>query len=342
MSASEIEMDPEVQITEEEDYPEESIDYLRQRMREAIENLDFQLASEYQRQIDEYSQDTSCDKIDNYRDKLITALTACAESSASKRKKIIKKFHTNELNERIKMDSALDDIKSRHMKELKDFEERLFLVYKDAMTKPISQHDDLIERAKLAALRCDFAQAQDYQAEAAAIKTKEQSAREESFEKMYKMKLKALLDKQRSEITSLESTYTVSISRIESTRMNALKEHTIAFKREMAKEYKRVVDSITKQRYDPKKPNSAPIDRKVIPGLLNDLEDEYKIQLVKYGLESGTVTMKPQLIAPNIRPESQMSLRMQSRVENRERERERRTTSRQASRSRTASRKNNY
>ena len=76
------------------------------------------------------------------------------------------------------------------------------------------------------------------------------------------------------------------------------------------------------------------ISRKMLPEILNELEDEDN----KFGLELVEVTKKPKLIAPGVR---QMSLRMQSRCESRETENEKkdeeklseRAASKQSSRS---------
>lgn len=332
---------------EEEEFPEEPIDTvetLKEKQNEAIENLNFQLAGELQAQIEALSNDTSLSKIEDYKSQLTDVLTKCAKRNRQKRAKMLREWHAKELEERIKMNDSLDELKQQHLLELKAVEEKLFEVYKERMTKPIALYDELIERAKLTAKRCEFQQAQEFQDQADAARAAEEDKREELFKEVYKSRMKAVLEKQRSEILKLTADHSVSLEKVLKGREEDIHEREKAFKREMIKEYKRIVDTVTRAKYDPKKATQNLINRTLVPELLNELEDEYNNLMVKFGLESVEVMKKPKLIAPGVRPESQMSLRMQSRCETRETEKKKkdeervsrmseRATSKQSSRS---------
>ena len=312
---------------EEEAYPEDPIDTvetLKEKQHEAIENLDFQYARELQAQIDALSSDNSLSKIDEYKKQLTDSLTKCARTNRRLRTEMLQKLHSEELEERIHFNDALNEMKQVHLREMKALEEKLFLLYKETMMKPIALYDELIERAKLTAMRCEFQKAQDYQDQADAAKEAEEHNREEIFKEVYKSRMGQIFERHKGELRDLTAQFNLAVETVQKRREEAIQDRAKAYRREMQKAYQKVVDTITRAKYNPRKAKQTLVNRKMLPELLNEIEDEYKQQLVKWGLEEVEVGKKPKLLAPGVRPESQMSLRMQSRLENRENEKKKR------------------
>ena len=312
---------------EEEAYPEDPIDTvetLKEKQHEAIENLDFQYARELQAQIDALSSDNSLSKIDEYKKQLTDSLTKCARTNRRLRAEMLQKLHSEELEERIRFNDALNEMKQAHLREMKALEEKLFLLYKETMMKPIALYDELIERAKLTAMRCEFQKAQDFQDQADAAKEAEEHNREEIFKEVYKSRMGQIFERHKGELRDLTAQFNLAVETVQKRREEAIQDRAKAYRREMQKAYQKVVDTITRAKYNPRKAKQTLVNRKMLPELLNEIEDEYKQQLVKWGLEEVEVGKKPKLLAPGVRPESQMSLRMQSRLENRENEKKKR------------------
>ncbi|OHT17608.1 hypothetical protein TRFO_00866 [Tritrichomonas foetus] len=325
---------------EEEAYPEEeveTIESLREKQAEAINNLDFTLAQQIQQRIDDLANDNHTQFIEEYSINFGELCAKIARTHFRDRKRINQAYLKKEIAERTKMSEGFQELKKKHIGELQDLENALFSLYKERMTKPYTAHDTLIDRAKLTARRGDFIKAQEYQDQAEESKLEEEQKREELFKEVYKSRMNALLDKQSQEISEYGVQANVSLDKIMKEKANKISEENDKFRRNLAREYKKTCDFVTHSRYDAKHPEQQTIEPRLKPAMLNRLEDAYNDVLVKYGLESPEAGKKPKMIVPNLRPESQMSLRMQSRVESRENERKKkdeelRTSSKMSSR----------
>ena len=329
--------------SEEEEFPEEPVDTvesLKEQQQAAIEALDFSLAREIQTKIDTLSSDSSLNKIDQYKAQLTDSLTKCARQNRRIRAAMLSELHKKELTERLRYNDALAELKETQLQEMKVVEQNLFNLYKERMTKPIALYDELIRRAKLTALQCEFAKAQEYQDQADAAKAAEEQNREDLFREVYKSRMGAIFQKHSAELVKLTDEFNVALGKVQKEREDAIEGRAKAYRRDMQRAYQKVVDTIMRSRYDPKNAKQNVVTRKILPELLNELEDEYKRLLVRFGLEDIEVAKKPKLLAPGVRPESKMSLRMQSRLETRESEKKRRDEERTSRMSERALSKN--
>lgn len=304
----------------EKDISEMTNEELRRELEDSISQLDFVRAQSIQDEIKNRSTQNHSQLLDEYAQKFTDACNEILQQHHKEKRRLQKKYLKTEIKEREMMSDGFNELKKSHIDQLQKLENDLFNVYKDRMTKPIAAYDELIERAKNTARRGDFSSAQDYQHQAAFAKADEEKKREDLFKEDYKAKMTALLDKQTQEISDFAVRSNNAINKLLKTRDEDIADENERFKRAMNRKYRETCDSITHSRYNPRDPTKRAIDPKAKPSLLNIIEDTYNFLLVKFGLQTEGNSQKPRLIAPNIRPESKMSVRMQSRVENRESE----------------------
>lgn len=304
----------------EKDITEMSIQELRAELEKSISQLDFVRAQSIQEEIDGRSTQNHSQFLDDMANKFASDCNKIARKHYKLKNSLQEKYTKEEIIERTNMNDGFQELKSFHIDQLQKLENDLFNIYKERMKKPIATYDELIERAKLTAKRGDFSTAQDYQLQAQYAKEDEEKKREDLFKEEYKARMSALLDKQSQELTDFGISSNTAINKLLKIRDEKLDDENERFKREMNRLYRKTCDAITHSRYNPRDPKQQAIDPKVKPSLLNRIEDTYNELLVKFGIQSEENSKKPKLIAPNIRPESKMSIRMQSRVEMRETE----------------------
>ncbi|KAH0791384.1 hypothetical protein GPJ56_004739 [Histomonas meleagridis] len=303
----------------------ESIDTLKAKQKEAIENLDFHLANQIQQQIDNIKEIESNNFIGSFKTTLTNTCNKIGKKLLIERANTYKEFYGKEVEIRTKLSESFQQLRDTHLKQLTDFEKKMFKEFRQKMEQSIPQYDVLIDRAKLTATRGDFSKAQELQDQANDIKSDEEKRREDFFRGIYNNKMDLLLAHQKEELANLEKRFESELDFLNRSLHTRISQLNAQFKKDLDTEYKKMFDSINKSGYDPRiKGQKGPkVDMNIKPILLNHLEDEYLEIKVKYGL-APRADAKPKMISLSARPESQMSLRMQSRLKGLETQKKRR------------------
>jgi hypothetical protein len=296
----------------------EEIQVLKDLQLQAINARDFKRAAELQSAITELANQNASVQVAELTSALIATLRHIVTVSVRRRAQLVRTLHNTEIHDRQAIEDQFEELTQRHVGELRDLEEQLFQAYKDKMTKPILLYDQLSEQSRQTALLTDFARAQELQDRANDAQKSELESRENTFRDLYKMRMNALLIRQANEITKQGAEASESMEWFEKRRSQELKDETNRLKRELYREYKRAVDTVTRP-FNPSvpAPKTPRVDPKLVPDCLNGIEDAYKTVLVQCGLAEVEV-VKGSMIAPGFRPESQLSVRLKSRVETRE------------------------
>lgn len=288
MSFSDDALDVSTELTD-------GIATLKQMQSDAIENLDFKLAEKLQIEIDSCGDTTNILKAKLICQSLRDCLEARKLESAELREQILEKHHRIEIAVRLRVDNVFGALKFHHLRELGELEARLTETYRDEMSRPFNVHDDLIARAKQVARCKRFDQADDMRAKAEASVVQEKEAREQRFRTHYRSRIRALLERQSDGLTKLAIECDDAVKRMEADRANELESHVMATKREMEREYRRVVASLTSPRPKVCRQREDPFEKKLIPNVVGLLKDELDIALAGCGLQPPETAMKPRL-----------------------------------------------
>lgn len=316
-----------------EEEEEDTIDSLREKQGLLIKECKFAEASAVQVKINSIAERKSNDQMKQYVINLMNNCENCALECNKAKRRTLREFYKREVAIRQGVTDEFAAKQNSHVKELKELEDELFVIFKERMNKKIVEYEDLITKAKTYAYRCEFQKAQELQEDANKIQEREFEARRVQFETFYKDRINQKLDKQRTELTALTQKLETSIKTLEKEKANAMAEELSTFKRKMDHEYKKVVASIKVFKYDPKQYNamktsaasssgksvasstgsddSLQIDPKLKPIILKDLASIYDEILSKYGISKKEEVVKPLPVTSPSRSTSRLSARKQ-------------------------------
>lgn len=303
------------------DNEEEDIDLLeslKEELKRKIDELDFEEAAAIQRQIDDLSKGNTTETVQEYLDKLEEQCSQIGRKNIRQRKQLLTKYHNKEVAIRTQYSESFQSLKEKHVRDLKNLENQLFIMYKEKMNKPYATYNELIERAKKTASRAEYEEAKEIQHQAELEKEKERQEREDKFKEVYKAKMNTLLESQKSEIRALGNETQMMVERVEKKRLVKLAKANMLFKKDMSRVYKKFVDAATITKFDARKRNITRVPPELQPTLLNEMEDKYIALQVKYGLLEPELVKKKSLIVSQAPPSSQLPSRLKNRVETRE------------------------
>ena len=286
---------------------EETVDDLREKQRIAIQEMNFEYADELQQKISALSERRSDDSLRLFRAELKKACEACAESYAARRRELLRQFHRQEIEVRRSITDEFVEKQQTHKMQIKKLEESLFGQFKDRMNKPIPQFDEMTTRARQAALRGEFKNAQELRDDARVVQTQELERRREQFEAHYKIQINGLLDRQRLELADLTDRMNKGLEAVEKKRKTAVEQEVVAFRRQLTKEYQRIVNLVRPKKYDPRDQSSAEltVTAEMRPVVLKDLAATFDEVLKKFGVakvadeEKALPSNRPGLRSPS-------------------------------------------
>ena len=270
---------------------EETVEDLREKQRIAIQEMNFEYADELQQKITALSEKHGDDGLRMFRAELKKSCEDCASGYAARRRKLLRSFHRQEIAVRRAITDEFVKKQTTHKQQIKNLEESLFAQFKDRMNKPIPVFDEMTQRARQAALRGEFKTAQELRDDARVLQTQELERRREQFEANYKIQINGLLDRQRLELADLTDRMNKGIESVEKKRKAGVEQEVVAFRRQLQKEYQRIVNMVRPQKYDPRDqspPMEVTVTAEMRPVILKDLAATFDEVLKKFGVAKIT------------------------------------------------------
>ena len=275
---------------------EETVEALREKQRIAIQEMNFEYADELQQKITALSEKQGDDSLRIFQAEFQNVCEECAKNYAQGRRKLLRKFYQQEVDVRRSITDEFVAKQQEHKKQIKALEETLFANFKDRMNKPIPQFDEMTNRARQAALRGEFKNAQELRDDARVVQTQELERRREQFEASYKIQINGLLDRQRLELADLTDRMNKGIEAVEKQRKAGVEQEVVAFRRRLTKEYQGMVNKVRAKKYDPRKQDNAgevTVRPEMRPVILKDLAATFDEVLKKYGVAKVVDDSKP-------------------------------------------------
>lgn len=230
---------------------EELIKSLKEQQIRAIQEMNFEEADNLQQRIFNLSDRQSNEIIKQYCDFLTLGCNQIAKEYSKRRRAALVIQNRNEINARRSITDEFIEKQNSQIQALKLLEEELFEQFKALMNRPIDKFDDLNKRALQAGFSGDFALASELRDEAKDIQVKELKKRKEEFEENYKKQVNTLLDKQRQELTELQSKLSQNITLIEKQRKQMIDNESEYFRKRIIRKYNRITRKVKVNTYDP-------------------------------------------------------------------------------------------
>jgi hypothetical protein len=240
--------------SEHYDSPDESLADLLEDKRQAIKDLDFDLAKQLQRRIALLSERKSNRDIQDFKDSFAAL---CDERQRVHRRKedaIIRKFHDEEIQKRGAATDAFEKLRDRQIAEIRKLEEDQQIQLAKRVERPIPEFDDMLRQAQQLASRDEFDEASLLREKAHDIQKAQLDQRLSSFEDSYKAQLNALLDKQEADLRQLTDGISVTVSKIESQRSQELHNEMKRFTSDLDGVYQRQRGLVRCYKVDPRRP----------------------------------------------------------------------------------------
>jgi excinuclease UvrABC nuclease subunit len=220
-----------------------SIDQLRREQDQAVSAMDFERADEIDREIKAINDRAAGDTVRSFLGSFDADCERVRQRHRARRQEILNARHREEAEIRERFSDAFVSEQCKQQKQLREFEQRQFEIFKALLAKPMPKVENMAARAIQAGKDRKYEEAKQLRDDAEAYQRRKLAKRTEAFEASNKAAANKLLDEQRQALQALTAAMQRELAIFEAARAVDLRAELQEYRQALDREFVRKGDS---------------------------------------------------------------------------------------------------